>query len=228
MRPLLAVRCRAAVVLLAVAAVVATLPVSAHAAASLRFSQRLLGQVDGTPSDFAVGKFASPSPDVAVAVNRGVFERGGVHLLLNRRGSFAFGPLVLGGESPYSIDLGDVDGDGDLDAAEPNTVSDDITVFINRFGSLAAAPGPAAPYLTRGIAIADLNGDGREDIATTSRDHPDGSGSLLVFYRSPANDGFDPVVRVPAGLPGRRLRRPGGAGRRRPQRGRAHRHRRSG
>ena len=118
-----------------------------------------------------------------MAVNRGVFERGGVQLLLNRRGNFAFGRLVLGGQTPYSIDLGDVDGDGDIDAAEPNTVSDDITVFTNRSGALTAVPGPAAPYFTRGIAVADFNGDGLKDVATSSRDQPNGSASLLVFPR---------------------------------------------
>ena len=176
---------------------------------------------------FAVGKFASPSPDVAVAVNRGVFERGGVQLLLNRRGSFAFGPLVLGGESPYSIDLGDVDGDGDL--ARRSRTPSRMTSPCSSTASAAWPRHPDRPPPTSREGLPS-----RTSTATAGRTSLPRAGIIRTAPglcssstdRLPTTD--LPVVPGAAGLPGRRLRRTGGAGRRRPQRGRAHRHRRSG
>jgi FG-GAP-like repeat len=161
----------------------------------------VVGEVDGIPSDLVVADFdGHPRPDLAVAVNRGVFERGGAQLVLNRRPDFIFGPLVLGGVAPYSIGAGDLDRDGDRDAVEPNTASDDLTVFSNsRPGALEATTVLPAAYLPRGIAVADFNRDGLADVATSSTDQANCAcpGALRVFYRRPDNTGFDPPVAVP-------------------------------
>jgi FG-GAP-like repeat len=170
----------------------------AEARTPLRFQERVVGQVDGFSSDVAIARLnADRRPDIAVAVERGVTEPGGVQVLLNRRPEFAVEPFVEGGVTPYRVGVGDLDGDRDVDAVIPNTVSQDLTVFGNDgSGGLSSMAGIAVPYLTRGVAVADLDGDGRDDVVTSSLDDPDGftSAALRIF----SGGGPGPPVTVPA------------------------------
>jgi hypothetical protein len=47
--------------------------------------------------------------------------------------------------------------------------------------------------------VADFNGDGGDDIATSAATAPAGAGSgvLLIFYRNAGNTGFDPPIAIP-------------------------------
>jgi len=186
----------------AIAAMVALLfPGAAATGAEVRFAERVIGTVDGYPSDLAVAQMGGDrTPDVAAAVERGVVEPGGVQVVLNRWWGLRFRPFVQGGQAPYRIGTGDLDGDGDADAVAPNSASHDLTLFTNEGGGrLRASATLPVPYLPRAVTVADLDGDGRQDVATTSTDDPDGatSAALRIFYGEAA--GFGEPVTVPAG-----------------------------
>jgi len=172
----------------------------AVASPPLRFDERVIGQVEGFPTDIAIARLnAGRRPDLVVAVQVSGTEPGGVQVALNRFGGFRLQPFVQGGVTPYRVGVGDLDNDGDTDVVVPNTVSEDLTVFGNDgAGGLAVTATPAVPYLTRGIAVANVIGDWRPDVVTSSTDDPDGSTSASLRIL-PAGDG--PPVTVPADEP---------------------------
>lgn len=169
----------------------------AAAHSPLRLEERVIGQVDGSPTDIAVARLnRGRTPDIAVAVQRGGEEAGGVQVAVSHSGAFRVEPLVLGGLTPYRVGVGDLDGDGDLDAAVPNTVSQDVTTFANDgAGGLAVGSTVPVPFQTRGIAVADLDRDDRPETVTSSIDDPDGISSAAL--RILPGDGGPPVT-VPA------------------------------
>ena len=177
--------------------------------AGLRYEPRVIGRVDGFATDLAIARLdRDRRPDVAVALDRGVEAPGGAQVALNRRRGFRLQPFVPGGQTPYRIAVGDLDRDGDADAALPNTVSQDLTLLANDgTGALTPAATHPAPYLTRGIAIADLDGDRRLDVVTSANDDPDGftpasfrlfSGAVGTLTTIPAADFFVPAETIAA------------------------------
>jgi FG-GAP-like repeat len=174
-----------------------------------RFETEVIAKVDGYPTDVAIARMdADRRPDIAVAIDRGVTAPGGAQTVVNRRWGFLLRPFAAGGTTPYRIATGDLDGDGDDDAVVPDTVSEDVTVFANDgAGALAAAATHPVPYLTRGIAVAELDGDRRLDVVTSSLDDPDGFGSASFRLLSgaagpptavPAADAFVPAETITA------------------------------
>jgi hypothetical protein len=113
-------------------------------------------------------------PDI-VAAGEDAQSGGGVLYVLRNNGSGTFNqPLRTSavGPSPLGVALGDLDGDGDLDAvtssAGPNAVS--MSVRLNDGTGTFAPPasGPAGGQVPlfgycRGIALADIDGDGDLD-----------------------------------------------------------------
>ncbi len=126
-----------------------------------------IGDLDGDgKADIAVANEVSAT----VSVLRNTATSGSI-----TAGSFASKVDFTTGTNPYSVAIGDLDGNGKLDLVVANATSSTVSVFRNTAtsgsittGSFAAkvdfATG-ASPYL---IAIGDLDGDGRPDLATAN------------------------------------------------------------
>ena len=72
------------------------------------------------------------------------------------------------GRSPYSVVIGDLDGDGKPDLMTGGFDEETVCVLLNagdgRFRAKLDFPSPGVP---RFLAIADVNGDRRPDLAAT-------------------------------------------------------------
>src|SRR5262245_27120368 len=71
--------------------------------------------------------------------------------------------------SPFSLAVGDLDGDGAPDVASANFGSNDVAVLLgNHDGTLRAALTFPAGTNPHGLAAGDFNGDGRRDLAVAN------------------------------------------------------------
>lgn len=84
--------------------------------------------------------------------------------------SFSVGP------GPTSLDIADVDNDGDLDFIVALTFSGAVRVLFNTASGFQVGPALPSSSGARGVAAADLNGDGTIDLAVT------GDLGLYVHY----------------------------------------------
>ncbi len=99
------------------------------------------------------------------------------------------------GSEPYSVAVGDFDGDGNKDLATANSSSNDVTVLLgDGSGDFSAAgTGPEATGSAPvAVAVGDFNGDGKQDLATanTGSDNVtillgDGSGDFTAALSGP-------------------------------------------
>ncbi|HST43204.1 MAG TPA: FG-GAP-like repeat-containing protein, partial [Conexibacter sp.] len=166
----------------------------------------------GSPYDIGSGTLALKSGDVdgdgaldlvsPVIPASGDNRRATVGLLLgNGDGSFDVAPeqsfaspATANPASAFALPLGDLDGDGDLDVAFP--VGENAGVWplygdgAGRFLTTAVAPLAAAATLNA-AKIADLDGDGRLDILTTTVSSP------RLFVMTNASE---PAIDAPAAL----------------------------
>ncbi len=150
--------------------------------------QVLLGKGDGTftpmpatsvqgyPLAIAIGDFNEDGkPDVAVAAGNGTFYGNGTLTILtgNGDGTFTYAnaqPTPTW--NPGSLALGDFDGDGHVDLAEGN---DDVTeggylaipILLGNGKAVFSQIGKPAVNGITSLAVADFNGDGVVDIATS-------------------------------------------------------------
>ncbi len=151
----------------------------------------LLGNGDGTfragglfdpggfhTSSVAVGDFNGDGKLDLVVVNGGdapAVDRNVGVLLGNGDGTFQPVAVYDAGAAPGFVAVGDFNGDGKLDFVVTGNSSDDISagevsIFLGRGDGTFA---PAVTYPTGGIgassvAVADLNGDGRLDLAVAN------------------------------------------------------------
>jgi hypothetical protein len=142
----------------------------------------LLGNGDGTfqspviyaagcsPYSVAVGDFNGDGKlDLAVADSDFSYPCGhpGAAVLLGN-GDGTFQPAVNygAGSWPFSLVVGDFNGDGKLDLVVANNGSNNVSVLLgNGNGTFQAAMNYAAGQGPFGLATADLNGDGKLDLA---------------------------------------------------------------
>ena len=99
------------------------------------------------------------------------------------------------GISPSSVAIGDLNGDGRLDLVTANiggdplgtpTPAGTVSVLLGNGGSTfsAATPYPTGSVIPSSVAIGDLNGDGRLDLAVTNYGSPSSlvpAGTVSVF-----------------------------------------------
>jgi len=101
-------------------------------------------------------------------------------LLGTGTGTFSTSTTGATGTAPWSVAIGDLNGDGKLDLATANLSSDTVSIMLGTgTGSFGAATNYAAsmpPNLGKGtpwsVAIGDLDGDGKLDLAVSHQQNP--------------------------------------------------------
>ena len=102
--------------------------------------------------------------------------------------SFATAQNFITGSIPYSVSIGDLNGDGKPDLIVANYGANTVSVLLNTTPPGAATPSFAAAqnFATgrspQSVAIADLNGDGRPDLVTANY----GAGTVSVLLNTTA------------------------------------------
>jgi hypothetical protein len=215
-RPLL----RRATLVLLIAAFAAAVWAAPASAVSFQARHDFTSGASSSPRQVAVADFNGDGfPDLATA-DAG---SGGVSVLLNDGTAtatsvgFAAPQLYATGSTPYGVAAGDLNGDNIVDLVVANEGANSVSVLLGKGdGTFVAQPAiplsSSSSYGPRNAVIADLNGDGHNDIATENQN--DDSVSLLInttspwpgtsvsFYKDPTS-GFPPdyaTGTVPYGL----------------------------
>ncbi len=156
------------------------------------------------PSTLVLGNLdAGTSPDIAVA-NAG---SGDVSVLLQAPappGTYLAPAAVATGGSPLDVAAGDIDDDGatDLVIASFESGGSALIAYQNpaQPGQFAAPVHLALDRPVTSVAIGDIDGDGRADIAVTVQDATGSNGAVAVFLQDPVTDRqFLAPVSFPAG-----------------------------
>jgi hypothetical protein len=145
----------------------------------------------------------SGSVDLAIAN----FTAGSVSVLMQDSSNSAhYLPAinVPTGGHPTDIAIGDLDGDGHPDiAVSDGSASGNVLILLQDPASPGHFLAPTALSTVNsaaGVAIADLNGDGKLDIVVTTADVNGNNGRVSIFYQDPAHPGtFLARVDIPAG-----------------------------
>lgn len=136
---------------------------------------------DGKP-DIAVANISNNT----ISVYRNISTTGSIST-----GSFENNVDFATGAKPTSIAIGDIDGDGKPDLVVPNLESNTISIFRNTSTSGSVSTGSLATNIdfTTGInpqnvAIGDIDGDGKPDIAVTNQ-----GGNTISIFRNISTSG---------------------------------------
>jgi hypothetical protein len=129
-----------------------------------------LGDVDGDGDvDFFTANYNNSFSTVSVRLNNG-------------SGTFGGGSDVSVGYRCYTLAVGDVDDDGDLDLLSPSM---SLTGFVivnlnNGSGLFSVIPGVGVDTQPYGIALGDMDGDGDLDLLTANRSNVANSVSVRL------------------------------------------------
>ncbi len=129
-----------------------------------------LGDLDGDSDiDAYVGNYGQPDK---VWINQGADQ-------LGTPGVFQDSGQLLGSSTSYSVSLGDLDGDGDLDAFVSNLANQPNKVWINQGGNQLGTPGDfldsgqaLGSSTSAGVSLGDLDGDCDLDAFVTNENQP--------------------------------------------------------
>ena len=104
-----------------------------------------------------------------------------------------------GGTQPACVAVGDFNADGRPDIVTSNNGSGTIGVLLNSATIPGTFPAAATTYLTGstnpdGVAVEDVNGDGRPDIAIINDNGTTSSGAVGIFLNSATAPGTFPAT----------------------------------
>ena len=147
------------------------------------------------PQSVAVGDLDEDGKSDLVVVNQGsstvsVYRNTSISGNIGA-GSFATKVDFTTGTQPYSVAIGDVDGDGKPDLVLVNVISSSVSVFRNTstsgsidIGSFAARVDFTTGAITYSVAIGDLDGDGKPELVVAN-----GNSSSVSVFRNTSTSG---------------------------------------
>jgi hypothetical protein len=142
-----------------------------QAPASLSFAPATTWATGVAPAALVVGDFnGDGKPDLATA-DYGPWSGGASILLGNGAGGFGLANILRFGVTPRSVAAGDLNGDGRLDLVVGDYDAGILRIFLGDGAggfTVAGSYSAGGNYSLFGIAIADLNGDGKPDLATAN------------------------------------------------------------
>jgi hypothetical protein len=150
---------------------------TAPGAATSTFALQQTFSTGAKPDCVAIGDLNGDGrPDLAVTN----FNAANVSVLLNTTApgattpTFAAQQAFATGTNPFSVAMGDLNGDGRADLAVTNSASSTVSVLLNTTAPGATTPTFAAQQTFAtgnnpvSVAIGDLNGDGRPELAVAN------------------------------------------------------------
>jgi hypothetical protein len=127
-------------------------------------------QVGGAPQSLAVGDFNGDSKqDVAVANYGSATGVRALSILLRNDTGFNPATSLNAGANPFSVAVGDFNGDARQDLAVANSGSASVSVLVgNGAGGFLPAANFAVGATPQSVAVGDFNRDGKQDLAVAN------------------------------------------------------------
>jgi hypothetical protein len=160
------------------------------------FAARVDYQTGYRPTSVAIGDLdGDGKPDLVAANYLGDNLPGSVSVLRNLgNGTFANAVNFRTGTNPYTVAIGDLDDDGRLDLVTANSYSSTISILRNTSSgggnvSFAAKVDSATSAYAFSVAIGDLDGDGRSDLAVANYGLYPNYGNTVSVLRNTSSGG---------------------------------------